>query len=159
MTIRKIITTSALVALIGSAGAVSTQSAFAADADVDFGADALTVQVGDAGHDFSLDYDAYVNEGDIAENVDLVEEAVLLDNEFDALNPEACSWIRNHPERFPLDTRALKRSAHPTVFRPDETADRSASQTANEEAGTGTTSETGDASEADQADQAGWEIV
>ena len=85
MSIRNIITTSALVALIGTAGAVSTGQAFA-DADIDLGADALAVQVGDAGLEFSLDTDADVDEGDIAENVDLVEEANLLDNEFDAID-------------------------------------------------------------------------
>ena len=84
MSIRNIITTSALVALIGAAGAVSTSSAFANDADIDFGVDAPAVQVSDGAHDFSLDTDSYVDEGDIAENVDLVEEADLLDNEFDA---------------------------------------------------------------------------
>ena len=86
MSIRKIITTSALVALIGAAGVVSTQQAFAADADIDFGNDALAVQVYDGGYDFSSEADAYVFEGDIAANVALVEEAVLLDNEFDALD-------------------------------------------------------------------------
>ena len=85
MSLRNIITTSALVALIGAAGAVSTGQALA-DADIDLGADALAVQVSDAGHDFSLGTDADVDEGDIAENVDLIEEADLLDNEFDALD-------------------------------------------------------------------------
>ncbi len=37
----------------------------------------------------------------------------VMPNELDALNPAACSWIRNHPERFPLDTRPLKRSSRP----------------------------------------------
>ena len=86
MSIRNIITTGALVALVGTAGAFSAGSAFANDADIDFGADALAVQVVDAGHDFSIDTDADVNEGDIAEYVDLVEEANLLDNEFDAID-------------------------------------------------------------------------
>ena len=86
MTIRKIITSAALVAVLGTAGAVSTHQAFANDADIDLGIDALAVQVSDAGHDFSLDADAYVNEGDIAEYVDLVEEADLLDVEFDAVD-------------------------------------------------------------------------
>jgi len=30
-------------------------------------------------------------------------------NEFDALNPTACSFARNHPERIPVDDRPLKR--------------------------------------------------
>ncbi len=88
MSIRNIITTSALVALIGTAGAVSTGQAFAydSDADIDLSVDAQAVQVSDAGYDFSLDTDSHVEEGDIAENVDLVEEANLLDNEFDAVD-------------------------------------------------------------------------
>ena len=73
-------------ATIGAAGVVSTQQAFAADADIGFGADTLAVQVYDGGSDFSSEADAYVLEGDIAANVDLVEEADLLDNEFDALD-------------------------------------------------------------------------
>ena len=86
MSIRNIITTSALVALIGTAGAVSTGSAFANDSDIDFGVDAPAVQVSDTGYDFSLDTDSYVEEGGTAENVDLVEEANLLDTEFDAVD-------------------------------------------------------------------------
>jgi hypothetical protein len=53
----------------------------------------------------------------------------VMPNEFDALNPFACGWIRNHPERFPLDTRPLTRGARPAprqVYTPlDETADTS----------------------------------
>ena len=79
-------TTSALIALIGSAGAVSAHQALANDADIDFGLDAPAVQVDGAGHDFFLDYDAYIDEGDFAETVDFVEEAGLLDNEFDAID-------------------------------------------------------------------------
>ena len=86
MTIRKIITSAALVAVLGAAGAVSPHQAFANDADIDLGLDALAVQVSDAGHDFSLDADAYVDEGDIAETVELAEAAALLDNEFDPLD-------------------------------------------------------------------------
>ncbi len=86
MSIRNIITTSALVALVGTAGAVSNGQAFANDADIDLGNNVLAVQVNDAGHDFSHDYDSYVDEGDVAEHVELIEEAVLLDNEFDAID-------------------------------------------------------------------------
>jgi len=31
--------------------------------------------------------------------------------EDDALNPAACAWARNHRDRFPVDTRPLKRHA------------------------------------------------
>ena len=86
MSIRNIITTSALVALFGTAGAVPPGSAFANDSDIDLGADAPAVQVSDTGYDFSLGTDSYVEEGDFAENVDRVEEANLLDTEFDAVD-------------------------------------------------------------------------
>ena len=86
MSIRKIITTGALVALIGAAGVVSTQQAFAADADIGFGADTLAVQVYDGGNECDTEADAEGLEGDMAAKVYLVDEADLRDNEFDALD-------------------------------------------------------------------------
>jgi hypothetical protein len=40
---------------------------------------------------------------------DLVTWKKLTAREDDALNPEACVWARNHPDRFPVDGRPLKR--------------------------------------------------
>ncbi len=68
MTIRNIITSAAIVAALGLAGG----SAYADDSD---------------GHleDYDFAVSANANEGDIAEDVNLVEEADLLDNEFDVI--------------------------------------------------------------------------
>jgi hypothetical protein len=35
----------------------------------------------------------------------------LTTREDDALNHDACRWARNHPDRYPVDTRGLKRRA------------------------------------------------
>jgi hypothetical protein len=40
---------------------------------------------------------------------DLITWKKLTVREDDALNPEACAWARNHPDRFPVDERPLKR--------------------------------------------------
>lgn len=40
---------------------------------------------------------------------DLVSGKKRTLREDDALNPEACEWARNHPERYPVDPRPLKR--------------------------------------------------
>ncbi len=78
----------------------------------------------------------------------------FMPDERDALNQTACSWIRNHPERFPLDTRPLKRSSHPAQGPHDETADGAARRTAN-----GAANQAAEAAEADGTDGTGWEIV
>jgi len=44
----------------------------------------------------------------------------VMPNEFDALNPAACSFARNHPERIPADARPLKR--RPAAFQLGELA-------------------------------------
>ena len=33
----------------------------------------------------------------------------VMPNDLDALNPAACAFARNHPERIPVDDRPLKR--------------------------------------------------
>ncbi len=86
MTIRNIITAGTLSALVGISGVVSTGAAYADDADFDLGVVAQSVQAVDADLDFSNQADSYVDHGEIAENSALVEEALLLDGEFDALD-------------------------------------------------------------------------
>ena len=85
MTIRNIITAGTLSALVGISGIVSSTAAFADDADFDLGVVAQSVQVVDAEFDYSFEGDSYIDHGDVAEDVNQVEEALLLDGEFDAL--------------------------------------------------------------------------
>jgi len=86
MTIRNIITAGTLSALVGISGVASTGTAFADDADFDFGVTQQSVQAVDAEFDNTSQVDSYIDHGELAEGVDLVEEALLLDGEFDALD-------------------------------------------------------------------------
>ncbi len=86
MTIRNIITAGTLSALVGISGVVSNTAAFAGDADFDLGVVAQSVQVVDADADYSFEADSYIDHGETVENLDQVEEALLLDGEFDALD-------------------------------------------------------------------------
>jgi len=86
MTIRNILTAGTLSALVGIAGVVSTGQAFADDSYIDLGSVPLTVQAADAQFDYSFEGDADFDLGEIANTLDIVEEANLLEADFDAID-------------------------------------------------------------------------
>ena len=86
MSIRNILTAGSLSALVGIAGVVSTGQAFADDSNLDLGSVPLTVQAADAQFDYSFEGDALIDHGDVVENLDIVEEASLLEADFDAID-------------------------------------------------------------------------
>ncbi len=85
MTIRNILTAGTLSALVGIAGVASTGQAFADDSNLEQGFVPLTVQVADAEFDYSFEGDADFDLGEVANTLDIIEEANLLEADFDAL--------------------------------------------------------------------------
>ncbi|MEE8352428.1 MAG: hypothetical protein V3R37_09605 [Rhodospirillales bacterium] len=86
MTIRNILTAGTLSALVGIAGVASTGQAFADDSNLEQGFVPLTVQVADAELDYSFEGDAFIDHGEVVENLDIIEEANLLEADFDAID-------------------------------------------------------------------------
>lgn len=86
MTIRNILTAGTLSALIGIAGVASTGQAFADDSNLDLGFVPLTVQVADAELDYSFEGDAFIDHGEVVEKLDIIEEANLLEADFDLID-------------------------------------------------------------------------
>lgn len=86
MTIRNILTAGTLSALIGIAGVASTGQAFADDSNLDLGVQALSVQAVNAELDYSFEGDAFIDHGEVVENLDVIEEANLLEADFDLID-------------------------------------------------------------------------